>query len=106
MQAGINPQRSQSTSTSAPSGFFGKSQGSMPGDLLESARIRVRTACLVVGGLWFYVLLMDKIVYPLFGRPPLTNGNTWAPEQSVLIIVGVILSIVAEWWVKRMRANP
>jgi len=78
----------------------------MPADLLESARIRVRTACLVIGGLWLYVLLMDKVVYPLFGKPALSNGYTWAPEQSVLIILGLILSIAAAWWVNRMRDNP
>jgi serine/threonine-protein kinase len=106
MHAGINPQASQSTASSAPTGFFGGSQGSMPGDLLESARIRVRTACLVVGGLWFYVLLMDKVVYPLFGRPALANGQTWSPEQSALIVVGLILSLATAWWVNRMRENP
>ena len=78
----------------------------MPGDLLESARIRVRTACVVVAGLWFYVLLMDKVVYPLLGRPALTNGATWAPQQSTLIIVGLLFSIAAAWWVNRMRDNP
>lgn len=78
----------------------------MPGDLLESARIRVRTACLVVAGLWFYVFLMDKVVYALLGRPVLSNGATWAPQQSALIIVGLVFSLATAWWVNRMRDKP
>ena len=106
MPAGVNPQPSESILLSGQSGFFGRSQGSMPGDLLESARIRVRTACLVVGALWFYVLLMDRVVYPLLGRPVLSNGATWAPEQTALIVAGFVLSLAAAWWVNRMHDNP
>ena len=106
MHAGINPQQSQSAATSAQSGFFGRAQGSMPGDLLESARIRVRTACIVVASLWFYVLTMNQVVYPLLGRPVLTNGRTWDPGQTALIVAGLLLSVAAAWWVNRMRDNP
>lgn len=106
MPIGINPQSPDSTNLSAQGGFFVRSQGSMPGDLLESARIRVRTACLVVAGLWFYVFLMDRVVYALLGRPALSNGATWAPQQSALIIVGLAFSLATAWWVNRMRDKP
>jgi serine/threonine-protein kinase len=106
MPIGINPQQAESVLLSGQSGFLGRSQGSMPGDLLESARIRVRTACIVVGALWFFVLLMNRVVYPLLGRPVLSNGMTWAPEQTVLIVVGFILSVACAWWVNRMHDNP
>ena len=106
MAHGINPQPAESVLLSGQSGFLGRSQGSMPGDLLESARIRVRTACIVVGALWFYVLLMDRVVYPLLGRPTLTNGATWAPQQSMLIVIGLVFSLATAWWVNRMRGKP
>ncbi len=106
MPIGINPQAPDSINLTGQSGFFVRSQGSMPGDLLESARIRVRTACLVVAALWFYVLIMDRVVYPLLGRPVLSNGNTWAPAQTVMIAVGLIFSLGVAWWVNRMRSKP
>jgi tRNA A-37 threonylcarbamoyl transferase component Bud32 len=106
MPIGINPQAPDSINLTGQSGFFVRSQGSMPGDLLESARIRVRTACLVVAALWFYVLIMNRVVYPLLGSPVLTNGNTWAPAQTVMIAVGLIFSLGVAWWVNRMRSKP
>src|SRR4029078_4510012 len=106
MPIGVNPQSPESIQLSGQSGFFWKSQGSMPGDLLESARIRVRTACLAIGGLWLYVLIMNQVVYPLLGKPVLSNGAYWAPAQSVLIAVGFALSCTTAWILNRLRSNP
>jgi serine/threonine-protein kinase len=105
MPSGVIPQ-AESIQLSGQSGFFAMSQGSMPGDLLESARLRVRTACLVIAGLWAYVLIMNQIVYPLLGKPVLSNGATWAPEQSIIIFVGFGFSLLAAWWINHLRANP
>ena len=106
MPIGINPQSPDSINLSGQSGFFVRSQGSMPGDLLESARIRVRTACLVVAALWFYVLLMNRVVYPLLGSPVFANGYVWETAQTVLITIGLVLSLAVAWWVNRMRSSP
>ncbi len=106
MPIGINPQSPDSINLTGQSGFFVRSQGSMPGDLLESARIRVRTACLVVAALWFYVLLMNRVVYPLLGSPVFANGYVWETAQTILITIGLLLSLAVAWWVNRMRSNP
>jgi serine/threonine-protein kinase len=106
MPSGVNPQSPESIQLSGQSGFFWKSQGSLPGDLLESARVRVRTACLVIAGLWLYVLIMNQVVYPLLGKPVLSNGAYWAPAQSALIAVGFALSCITAWILNRLRSNP
>ena len=106
MPLGINPQGPDSINLSGQSGAFLRSGGSMPGDLLESARIRVRTACIVIGALWLYVLIMNQVVYRGLGSPVLSNGNTWSPQQTVMILIGLIASVGAAWWVNRMRENP
>src|SRR5678815_4629197 len=105
MPTGVIPQ-AESIQLSEQSGFFAMSQGSMPGDLLESARLRVRTACLIIAGLWAYVLIMNQVVYPLLGKPVLTNGAYWAPAQSVLIAVGFAFSCITAWILNRLRSNP
>jgi serine/threonine-protein kinase len=66
----------------------------------------VRTACLVIAGLWFYVFVMNQVVYPLLGKPVLTNGATWSTGQSVLIVIGLVLSLATAWWVNTMKARP
>jgi eukaryotic-like serine/threonine-protein kinase len=106
MPTGLSPQSPDSILLSAEGGFFAKSQPSLPGDMLEKARVRVRTACLVVAGLWLYVLLMEKLVYPLLGRPVLSNGYVWSPEQSWLTVAGLVLSLVTAAWVDRMGDRP
>jgi serine/threonine-protein kinase len=78
----------------------------MPGDLLESARLRVRTACLVVAGIWFYVLVMNQIVYPLLGMPVLSNGRYWDHRQSVLIAIGFVFALASAWFINRLRNRP
>ena len=78
----------------------------MPGDLLESARIRVRTACIAVGALWLFVLMMNQVVYKLLGSPVLSNGNYWSSAQTAMIVVGLVLSLGAAWWVNVMQSNP
>lgn len=105
MPIGVNPQ-AESIQLSGHSGFFGKSQGSMPSDLLESARVRVRTACIVIAALWLYVLIMNQVVYPLLGRPALANGQTWSTPQTVMIAIGFAFSVLAAWYVNRLRSNP
>jgi hypothetical protein len=55
MPSAANPQSPESILLSGQGGFFTRSSGSLPGDMLEGARVRVRTACLVIAGLWFYV---------------------------------------------------
>jgi hypothetical protein len=106
MPSAIHPQSPESILLSGQGGFFARSSGSLPADILESARVRVRTACLVIAGLWFYVFIMERVVYPLMGRPVLTNGLTWAPAQTRLIIVGLVLSLATAWWVNRMKDRP
>lgn len=106
MPSAVNPESPESILLSGQSGFFARSGGSLPGDILESARVRVRTACLVIAGLWFYVLLMDQVVYPLMGRPVLTNGATWADAQTVLTTIGLALSLATAYWVNTMRDRP
>jgi len=106
MPIGINPQSPDSINLTGDGGLFARSQGSMPGDLLESARIRVRTACFVVGALWIFVLIMNQVVYPLLGSPVLSNGNTWATAQTVMMIIGLLASLGTAWWVNGMRSNP
>jgi serine/threonine-protein kinase len=106
MPSAVNPQSPESMRLSGQGGFFARSSGSLPSDILESARVRVRTACLVVAGLWFYVFIMNQVVYPLLGRPVLTNGMTWSSAQSRLIIVGLVLSLATAWWVNTMKDRP
>jgi serine/threonine-protein kinase len=60
----------------------------------------------VIAGLWAYVFFMNQVVYNLLGRPVLTNGNTWAPAQTVLIVIGLLTSVAVAWWVNRMKENP
>src|SRR5215212_748920 len=103
MPAAVNPQSPESLLSTAQGGFLARSSRSLPGDILESARLRVRTACLVVAGLWFYVFIMNQVVYPLLGKPVLTNGSTWSTGQSVLIVVGLVHSLATAWWVNTMK---
>jgi len=106
MPADLNPQQSRSIILSGGGGIFATSQGSLPGDLLESARARVRIACLVVAGLWLYVLIMNEGVYRLLGRPILTNGMTWTMAQTVFCVIGLVLALGTAWWVGSMRDKP
>lgn len=106
MPIGVNPQAPETIQLSGQSGFFWKSQGTMPSDLLESARVRVRTACLVIGGIWLYALIMNQVVYRLLGQPALSNGMTWSGEQSALIAVGFAFSLIAAWVMNRLQSNP
>jgi tRNA A-37 threonylcarbamoyl transferase component Bud32 len=106
MPPAVNPQSPESILLSGQGGFFARSSGSVPGDILESARVRVRTACLVVAALWFYVFLMNQVVYPLLGQPVLTNGQFWSPAQTALIVVGLVLSLATAYWVNTMRDRP
>src|SRR6266540_7119063 len=106
MPSAVNPQSLESIQLSGQGGFFATSTGSVPRDILESARVRVRTACLVIAGLWFYVLVMNRVIYPLLGSPVLSNGLTWSNEQTVLITIGLILSLAAAYWVNTMRDRP
>jgi serine/threonine-protein kinase len=106
MPSAVNPQSPDSIQLSGQGGFFATSTAGVPRDILESARVRVRTACLVIAALWFYVLVMNRVVYPLLGSPVLSNGLTWSNEQTVLITIGLILSLAAAYWVNTMRDRP
>jgi hypothetical protein len=106
MPDGVFPQSPQTTALSSQGGFFAGSRGALPRDILESARIRVRIACLVVAGLWTYVLVMNLIVYRALGTPPLSNGMTWQTPQTVLSAIGLVIAIATAWWVNSMSDRP
>lgn len=106
MPADVNPQAPQSIQLSSGGGFFTSSRGNLPNDILESARLRVRIACFVIAGLWFYVLLMNQVVYRALGNPVLSNGMTWNPPQTAFSVIGLVLALGAAWWVNSLRDRP
>jgi hypothetical protein len=106
MRSDVNPGSPESTLLSGHSGFFSRSQGSLPRDYLESARVRVRIACIVVAGLWLYVLVMNQVVYRLLGSPVLSNGMTWTTPQTILSTIGFILAVATAFWVNSMDDRP
>src|SRR5512142_36748 len=106
MPNGVNPQVPESIVLSGQGSSFARSQGSMPGDLLESARIRVRTACLVVAALWLNALVMNEVVSRLLGSAAPVYIPRWEPPQTVFTIVGLILSLAVAWWVNTMHDRP
>lgn len=107
MPTAVNPRAPESIALSEQGGFFATSTtGSVPRDILESARVRVRTACLVIAGIWLYSLIMNRVVYPLMGSPVLSNRMTWSDEQTVLMVIGLVLSLATAYWVNTMRDRP
>ncbi|MEP6692000.1 MAG: serine/threonine-protein kinase [Gemmatimonadaceae bacterium] len=81
---------------------------SMPRDILERAGSRVRTACLVIAATWLFVILMNEVVLRLFGGAARASGTGWGwgSAQSVLSVIGFVLSIVVAEAARRLRDKP
>ncbi|MDQ6827359.1 MAG: protein kinase [Gemmatimonadota bacterium] len=98
------------TSAEADPSPFAVTSGarSMPRDLLERASARVRIACLVIAGTWFFVLLMNEGVRRLFGNNGRGAATSWSWEsaQSVLSVIGLILSLSVAYVASKLRDRP
>ena len=86
-------------------GMFSSASTPLPKDVLERARDRVYIAALVFVATWIVVVVMNEGIARLAPPSPLLL-KLWAPRQTLLTLVGLIVSAGMAWLAKHFRHRP
>lgn len=95
------------STTAPPSEFFSDGSlagGSMPADMVDQIRGRVRAIGVVTAGLWSFSLIMNAVVAPLLGRPALFE-DLWPKPNLPVAIAGLLLSLLLIFLSQRVRRS-
>ena len=77
----------------------------MPSDLLAQTCRRVGVAALVFAAIWAWVLVMNNIVWRLFGTVPDHVGE-WGQFSNPIAIVGLVISLGMVFVAGRLHHEP
>ena len=77
----------------------------MPSDLLEQTCKRVGIAALVFAAIWAWVLVMNNLVWRLFGSVPAHVGE-WTGFGNPIAIIGLALSLGMVFLARRLHHEP
>jgi eukaryotic-like serine/threonine-protein kinase len=99
-----NITRSPAASTTGD-GFLSSASTPLPRDIIERARDRVRIAAFVFVATWLVVIVMNEGVRRFANTPP-EVAQLWTPRQTVLTMIGFVVSLGMAWFAKRGRYRP
>lgn len=77
----------------------------MPSDLLAQTCRRVGVAALVFAAIWAWVLVMNNIVWRLFGTVP-GHVREWSQFSNPIAIVGLVISLGMVFVAGRLHHEP
>ncbi len=83
----------------------GTSNTSLPGDLLLETCRRVRALGVVAAGLWSFSILVNAVLAPLLGGPPII-AEVWPWPALHIALFGLVLAIGFTVMAGRMAAHP
>jgi hypothetical protein len=86
-------------------GGFLSAGSPLPSDILERGRERVRVAALVFVATWIFVIIMNEGVARLVGGSTIAQ-TVWAPRQSLLTLLGLIVSLGIAWLIPKLKGRP
>ena len=86
-------------------GMFSSASTPLPKDVLERARDRVYIAALVFVATWIVVVVMNEGI-ARFAPPTPLLLKLWAPRQTILTLVGLVVSLGMAWIAKHFRHRP
>jgi len=93
-----------STSSATPSG--GRSRWRMPPDMLEQTCRRVGTAGIAFAGIWVLVLLMQNVVWRVFGGAGHVESSFWPLPGNLFAGFGVAMSLGLVFVARRLSHRP
>lgn len=91
--------------SSTTSGGVLSSGTSLPRDIIDRARERVKIAAFVFVGTWLFVIIMNEGIGRLAMDTELLD-RLWGPRQTVLTLIGLVSSFAMAWIASRMKHNP
>jgi len=78
----------------------------MPADMLEQTCRRVGTVGLVFAAIWVMVLLMQNVVWRMFGGISYTAGGIWPMPGNLFAVFGVAMSLGLVLLARRLSHRP
>lgn len=93
-------------STSPATRAGGRSRWRMPADMLEQTCRRVGTAGFVFAAIWAMVLLMQNVVWRVFGLTSHSVGSLWPLPGNVFAGIGVAMSLGLVLLARRLGHRP
>jgi serine/threonine-protein kinase len=95
----------RSSSGTNTAGGFLSTGPSLPRDIIDRARERVKIAALVFVATWLFVVIMNEGI-ARFTLDPAARLQLWAPRQTVLTLIGLLSSIAMAWLALRIKDRP
>lgn len=77
----------------------------LPRDILLRASERVRVAAFVFIGTWLFVVVMNEVLARIAKANSVVE-QLWAPRQTVLTLLGILVSLGVVWLATRFRDRP
>jgi len=93
-------------STSSATRAGGRSRWFMPSDMLEQTCRRVGAAGIVFAGIWVMVLLMQNVVWRVFGGAIHIDGSFWPLPGNLFSGFGVAISLGLVLLARRLSHRP
>jgi serine/threonine-protein kinase len=84
----------------------GNTLGWMPSDLVEQTCKRVGIAGLIFAAMWAWVLVMNNLVWRLWGAPPEVEMSAWPWPGNLLAGLGLLISLAMVGVAARLHTEP